>query len=74
MKLPLISSNEILKILVKQGFKIVRQRGSHITLHKQKDNRILLVVVPVKKQIKRGTLLSIIRQAGMTKDEFVSLI
>jgi len=74
MKLQLISSNKVLKILTKQEFQIARQRGSHVTLHKKVGDKTLLVVVPVRKQIKRGTLLSIIRQAGMTKDEFINLV
>jgi len=74
MKLQLISSNKVLKILTKQEFQIARQRGSHVTLHKKVGDKTLLVVVPVRKQIKRGTWLSIIRQAGMTKDEFINLV
>jgi predicted RNA binding protein YcfA (HicA-like mRNA interferase family) len=50
---------------------VVRQRGSHISLHKKIDGKTLLVVVPMKGQIKRGTLINILKQAGMTREEFL---
>ena len=74
MKLPLISSDKLLRILSKKGFSITRQKGSHISLHKRGEGKILLVVVPRRRQIKKGTLISILRQAGLTRDEFLDLI
>ena len=74
MKLPLISGNEVIKLLQKEGFVVTRQRGSHVSLHKSIDNKIVLVVVPLKKEIKKGTLLSIIKQSGMTREEFIGKI
>jgi predicted RNA binding protein YcfA (HicA-like mRNA interferase family) len=71
MKLPLASSDKILKFLTKRGFIIVRWKGSHISLHKKVGERTLLVVVPQKKQVKKGTLLSILRQARISKEEFL---
>ena len=74
MKLPLVSGNDVLKLLQKEGFIVVRQRGSHVSLHKKIDNKTMLVVVPMKNEIKKGTLLSIIKQAGMTREEFIKKI
>ncbi|MBI2653927.1 type II toxin-antitoxin system HicA family toxin [Candidatus Woesearchaeota archaeon] len=74
MKLPVVSGNAVLKLLQKEGFAIVRQKGSHVSLHKKIDNKTILVVVPLKKEIKKGTLLSIIRQAGITREEFIGKI
>ena len=71
MKLPLVSSDKVLKFLSKRGFVVVRQRGSHISLHKMEDGKTLLVVVPQRKEIKKGTLLSILRQANVDRDEFI---
>ena len=71
MKLPLVSSDRVLKFLSKKGFHVVRQRGSHISLHKKEDGKTLLVVVPQRKEIKKGTLLSILRQANIERDEFI---
>ena len=74
MKLPFVSSDKVLKYLSRKGFSIVRQRGSHISLHKKEDGKNTLVVVPVRKEIKRGTLLSILRQAKITREEFMQEI
>ncbi len=71
MKLPIISSDRLLKILSKRGFSITRQKGSHISLHKEVNEKILLVVVPKKSAIKRGTLISILRQAKISREEFL---
>ncbi len=69
-KLPRLSGREVIKILTKRGFLPVRQKGSHIIL--KKDSKA--VVVPNHNEIDRGTLLEIIRQAGMKKEEFLKLI
>lgn len=72
MKLPSPSSDKILKWLVKRGFSITRQKGSHISLHKKEGDTTLLVVVPRKDEIKKGTLLSILRQAKVSREEFLN--
>ncbi len=68
MKLPVISADKILKLLKKEGFEITRQKGSHISLHRKLEGgSIILVVVPRKREIKKGTLLSIIKQSKMSR-------
>lgn len=52
----------------------MRQKGSHISLHKEEEGRTLLVVVPRKDQIKIGTLISILKQAKITREEFLNEI
>jgi len=74
MKLPVISGKSLIEILEKQGFSKVRQKGSHVSLQKRSESRTFLAVVPLKKEIKKGTLLSVIKQAGYTKEEFLALI
>jgi len=69
-KLPLISGQECVKALQRAGFKVEDQRGSHIRL-KAGSRR---VTVPNHKELDRGTLKSIIRQAGLTQDDFVKLL
>jgi predicted RNA binding protein YcfA (HicA-like mRNA interferase family) len=69
-KLPLLSWREIVKALKKAGFQPVRQKGSHIILVKGEH----IVPVPKHAQIKRGLLLEIIAEAGLTKEEFQKLI
>ena len=74
MKLPIISSREILKALNFIDFQITRKSGSHIILVKYVENKKLTVVVPKHDEIAKGTLLSIISQSGLTKDEFLKLL
>lgn len=74
MKLPVLSGDDVIKALRKAGFEITRQRGSHVSLHKKTPEGIFLVVVPRKHEIKRGTLLNILRQARIGRDEFFKLL
>ncbi len=65
----------MVKLLDKQGFQVVRQKGSHVSLFKKNNNNEpLLVVVPMKKEIKKGTLLSILRQARISREEFIKMV
>jgi len=73
-RLPVLSGNDLVKILSKAGFQFARQKGSHIILVKFAESKKRAVVVPNHKEIDRGTLSEIIRQAGLTKDEFLRLI
>ena len=64
-KLP--SSKEIIRVLKRNGFSFVSQKGSHKKFKKEK--RIVIVPDP-KKEIPMGTFASIIRQSGINKEEF----
>lgn len=74
MKLPILSGHDVIKILSKQGFTVARQKGSHIILVKESKEGKKGVVVPNHKEIDKGTLLEIIRQSGMMKEDFIKLI
>ena len=69
-KLPLLSWREVVKALRKAGFQIERQRGSHIILARDE----LVVPVPKYEQLKKGLLMAIIEEAGLTKEEFLKLL
>jgi predicted RNA binding protein YcfA (HicA-like mRNA interferase family) len=71
-KLPVISGLECVKALEKAGFYFKRQEGSHIVM--RRDNPFAQVVVPHHKELDRGTLRAIIRQAGLSSNEFLKLI
>ena len=73
-KLPRVSGKEVIKTLSKTGFVAVRQRGSHVILKKRIQEMEIGVVVPLHKEIDKGTLLEIIRQAKMTKEEFLEFL
>ena len=74
MKLPRLSGHEVIKILSKKGFRIARQKGSYIILTKKTETGKKAVVIPNHKEVDKGTLLEIIRQAGLTKEEFLKLV
>ncbi len=71
-KLPRVSGRECAKALGKKGFYLRRQEGSHMVF--RRDNPFAQVVVPDHKELDRGTLRAIIRQAGLDVDEFVTLL
>ncbi|MFV1968776.1 MAG: type II toxin-antitoxin system HicA family toxin [Pirellulaceae bacterium] len=52
------------------GFEKVRQRGSHVVMQKKILAGTVTVPVPDHKEIRRGTLMSIIRQSGISRSEF----
>ena len=69
-KLGQFSGEEIARILQQDGFKCVRQKGSHLIMQKRTDIFTITVPVPMHKVIKIGTLQSIIRQSGIAKEKF----
>ena len=75
-KLPSISSKELIKALKSAGFEYApkRGKGSHIALVKRDTEQTLLVIIPRKKVIPKGTLNAILQQAALTREEFLSLL
>lgn len=71
-KLPIISGKECIEVLENAGFYIKRRESSHVIL--RRDDPFAQVVVPDHKEIDRGTLRAIIRQAGLSVAEFVKLL
>ena len=71
-KLPVISGRECIKALEKAGFYFKRQEGSHIVM--RRDDPFAQVVVPNHKELDRGTLRAIVRQAGLSSNEFMKLL
>ena len=69
-KLRIFSGQEICQILSDFGFIEVRRRGSHIVMQKKITDSTITVPVPNHKEIKKGTLRSIIRQSGIPRSEF----
>ena len=69
-KLRILSGIEVCKILTQYNFVEVRRRGSHIIMQKKLDNTTITVPVPDHKELLTGTLRSIIRQSGISRDVF----
>ena len=66
--LPKVSGKKAIKAFGRLGFHQARQRGGHAIL--KKDGFPLLLSVPLHDELKQGTLRSLIRDAGITIDEF----
>jgi predicted RNA binding protein YcfA (HicA-like mRNA interferase family) len=71
--LPLLSGNEVCKALAKIGYRVDHQTGSHSIL-RNKVPPYRRLTVPNHKEIAKGTLRAIIRQAGLTLEEFNALL
>lgn len=71
-KLPRISGRDCVSALLKLGFQIKRQHGSHIIL--RRNVPFAQVVVPDHSELDTGTLRSVLRQAGISPEEFGSLL
>jgi len=71
-KLPRISGRECVDALVRVGFRVRRQQSSHIVL--RRDDPFAQLVVPDHKELDRGTLRAILRQAGVAIEEFLELL
>jgi predicted RNA binding protein YcfA (HicA-like mRNA interferase family) len=69
-KLRVLSGRDVIRILTDQGFATVRQRGSHIVMQKKLANTTITVPVPDHKELRIGTLQSIIRQSGLPRSLF----
>ena len=68
MKLVSISGQECKKVLESAGFYFVRQKGSHIIM--RKSNPFYQLVIPDHKALDKGTLRAIIKQSGLSVEEF----
>jgi predicted RNA binding protein YcfA (HicA-like mRNA interferase family) len=71
-KLKVLSGNELCKILNLYGFEYIRQRGSHIVMQKQTGNSTITIPVPNHKELKLGTLKSIIRKSSINPEVFIT--
>jgi predicted RNA binding protein YcfA (HicA-like mRNA interferase family) len=69
-KLGHFSGTEICRVLGQNGFRRVRQRGSHVVMQKETVGSTITVPVPMHREIRIGTLLSIIRQSGLPRSYF----
>jgi len=72
-RIPRISGRETVKALRKVGYEFDRQKGSHIIL-RQINSPFRRVVVPDHKEVAKGTLRGIIRQVGLTVEEFLRFL
>jgi predicted RNA binding protein YcfA (HicA-like mRNA interferase family) len=72
-KLPVVSGQDLVRALTRAGFEVHHQKGSHIIL-KQTVPPFARLSVPNHKELKRGLLLSLLREAGLTREQLDDLL
>jgi len=70
--IPQVSGCECVRAFERAGFVVRRQRGSHIIL--TREDPYAQIVIPDHKEIAPGTMRNILRQAGITIDQFINLL
>jgi Predicted periplasmic or secreted lipoprotein len=73
-RLPSLRPKEVLRALEKAGFYVHHISGSHYGLKHPKDGRLRVTLPWHHKDLKRGTLGSIVKQAGLTTQQFLELL
>ena len=71
---PVLCGDELIRTLEKSGAVVLRQKGSHVAMERKTVERTYRFVVPRHTEIKRGTLRNIVRQAGLSMNEFRELL
>jgi predicted RNA binding protein YcfA (HicA-like mRNA interferase family) len=72
-KLPSVTGKIVINTLKKVGFQAVRQKGSHVQMAHE-DGRLVTIPVHAGKTIGRGLLRKILRDAELTREEFIALL
>ncbi len=73
-KVPVINYEKVVKALKRDGWVVVRQKGSHIRLQKHLQDEILKLTIPAHRPLKKSTLSHILKQARISVDKFLGLI
>lgn len=73
-KVPSLSYQQVINALRRDGWIVIRQKGSHIRLQKRLPNEMLKIIVPAHRPIKRSTLSHILKQARLSVSEFNDLL
>ncbi len=74
IKMPIPGYDKIIRALQRDGWVVVRQKGSHIRLQKHTDLEVLKITVPAHVPVKRSTLSHILKQAHLTTERFLKLL
>jgi predicted RNA binding protein YcfA (HicA-like mRNA interferase family) len=73
-KLPSLGYERVIRALQRDGWVVIRQKGSHIRLHKHTRNELMKLTIPAHRPIKRSTLAHILKQARLTVEQFEMLL
>lgn len=70
-EVPSLGYRRIVSALQRAGWVVVRQRGSHIRMHRHLETEVLKLTIPAHRPVKRSTLARILKQAQLDLDEFL---
>ena len=73
-KVPSLEYKRVAKALQRDGWVVVRQKGSHLRLQKHVHDETLKLTIPAHRPIKRSTLSHILKQARLSVDKFLELV
>ena len=73
-KVPSLRHTKIIRALQRDGWTVVRQRGSHIRLQKRVGYEVFKLTVPAHSPVKRSTLSHILKQARLDIGDFLELL
>ena len=73
-KVPSVHYEKVIAALRRNGWVVVRQKGSHIRLQKETVEGVMKLTVPAHRPIKRSTLSHILKQAEISVEEFIELL
>ncbi|MGA2072575.1 MAG: type II toxin-antitoxin system HicA family toxin [Terriglobia bacterium] len=73
-KVPSLPYDRVVRALQRDGWIVVRQRGSHLRLKKRVGEELLKLTVPAHRPIKPSTLAHILKQAGLDVESFLQLL
>lgn len=73
-KVPSLNYNQVVRALRRDGWVIVRQKGSHIRLQKTLPDKTLKIIIPAHSPIKRSTLAHILKQADISVEKLMTLL
>jgi predicted RNA binding protein YcfA (HicA-like mRNA interferase family) len=73
-KLPVVTPRKLIQALERSGFVVAKQRGSHVFLNRLNDPSKIIAVPFHNKDLKKGTLKSILRQAGLEIDDLIDML
>lgn len=74
-RLPQVSGKETIQALKRTGFIVVHQRGSHVKLSRQTEKQRQVVIVPLQKTLKKGTLRNgILKPINLSVEDFIKLL
>ncbi|HEY9423074.1 MAG TPA: type II toxin-antitoxin system HicA family toxin [Thermoanaerobaculia bacterium] len=71
---PSVSGEDVIQALIRLGFRIARQRGSHVILRKDTESGAVGCSVPLHRELALGTLRGVLKQAGVSLEDFLTCL